>query len=42
MVYDQTQGEIYYDADGSGAGAQVLFGWVTAGTALTDLDFLVI
>ena len=42
VVYDQAQGEIHYDADGSGAGAQVLFARVTAGTALTDLDFLVI
>ncbi len=34
-------GKIYYDADGNGGGAQVLFAQVTAGTALTNADFLV-
>ena len=39
IVYDSATGRIYYDADGSGAGAQVLFATVAAGTALTNLDF---
>ncbi len=32
----------YYDADGVGGAAQVLFATVTAGTALTGADFLVV
>jgi hypothetical protein len=35
-------GRIYYDADGNGAGAQVLFAQVNAGLALTNADFLII
>ena len=42
IIYDATTGNIYYDADGTGAGAQVLFAHVTAGTALTNSDFIVI
>jgi Ca2+-binding RTX toxin-like protein len=41
VIYDSASGRIYYDADGSGAGAQVLFAQVTAGLALTNADFLV-
>lgn len=39
IIYDQASGQLYYDADGTGAGAKVLFGAVTAGTviALGDL-----
>ena len=39
ILYDQASGEIFYDADGSGAAAAVLFATVTAGTALTHADF---
>jgi Ca2+-binding RTX toxin-like protein len=42
IVYDGASGRIYFDADGSGAGAQVLFAAVTAGTALTASDFLIV
>jgi len=42
IIYDSTTGNIYYDADGNGGGAQVLFAHVTAGTALTSSDFIVI
>ena len=42
IIYDSTTGNIYYDADGDGGGAQVLFAHVTAGTALTNADFIVI
>lgn len=42
IVYDGATGRIYFDADGSGAGAQVLFATVTAGTALTASDFAII
>jgi Ca2+-binding RTX toxin-like protein len=39
ILYDGGTGKIFYDADGSGAGAAVLFAQVAAGTALTNLDF---
>lgn len=42
VVYNKTTGQLYFDADGSGAGAGVLFATVAAGTALTAADFLVI
>ncbi|MBA3527225.1 MAG: calcium-binding protein, partial [Sphingomonas sp.] len=42
IIYDSATGNIYYDADGSGAGASVLFAQVTAGTALTNVDFVYI
>ncbi len=41
IVYDKASGKIFYDADGNGAGAQVLFATVTAGTALTNADFVI-
>ncbi|MEO5972125.1 MAG: calcium-binding protein, partial [Sphingomicrobium sp.] len=41
IVYDSATGNIYYDANGNGAGAQTLFARVAAGTALTNLDFSV-
>ena len=40
IVYDQATGKIFYDADGSGAGAAILFATVTAGTTLTSADFV--
>ena len=39
IVYDQTTGRIFYDADGNGGVAAVLFATVTAGTVLTHADF---
>jgi Ca2+-binding RTX toxin-like protein len=42
IVYDSATGRIYYDADGNGAGAQMLFATVTAGTALTSADFQIV
>lgn len=41
-IHDGASGNIYYDADGNGAGAAVLFAQVTAGTALSNADFVVI
>ena len=42
ILYDSATGKIFYDADGSGAGAKLLFATVTVGTALTAADFAVI
>ena len=42
ILYDSNTGKIFYDADGSGAGARVLFATVAVGTALTATDFYVI
>ena len=39
IVYDQATGKIFYDADGTGAGAQILFAIVTPGTNLEAVDF---
>jgi Ca2+-binding RTX toxin-like protein len=39
IVYDSATGNIFYDADGLAGSAQTLFATVTAGTALTNLDF---
>jgi Ca2+-binding RTX toxin-like protein len=42
IVYNSATGQIFFDADGSGGGAQVLFATVNAGTVLTASDFMVI
>lgn len=42
ILYDSATGRIYYDADGNGAGAAVLFAAVAAGTSLTASDFYVV
>ncbi len=39
ILYDSATGNLYYDADGNGAGAAVQFAQVTAMTALTNADF---
>ena len=39
ILYHQATGRIWYDPDGSGAEAAVLFAQLNAGTALTHLDF---
>ena len=41
IVYDSTTGNIFYDSDGTGAAAQILFATVTAGTTVTAADFTV-
>jgi Ca2+-binding RTX toxin-like protein len=42
IIYDSASGNIYYDADGIGAGAQVLFANVTSGLAMTSNDFMIV
>jgi Ca2+-binding RTX toxin-like protein len=42
IVYNTTNGQLFYDSDGSGAGASVHFATLSAGLALTNADFLVI
>ncbi len=39
IIYDSATGKIFYDSDGTGAAAAILFATVTAGTALTVADF---
>ncbi|HKX94517.1 MAG TPA: calcium-binding protein, partial [Methylibium sp.] len=41
VIYDSVGGRLFYDADGSGAGAAVLFATVTAGTTVTAADVFV-
>jgi Ca2+-binding RTX toxin-like protein len=42
IVYNSATGQVFFDADGNGAGAQILFATVNAGTVLTASDFMVI
>jgi Ca2+-binding RTX toxin-like protein len=42
IVYNNATGQLFYDADGSGAGAAVQFATLSSGLALTASDFLVL
>ena len=42
IIYRQSKGEIYYDADGKGGADAILFAKVDKGTVLGAHDFLVI
>ncbi len=42
VIYNSATGQLFYDADGSGAAAQVLFATVAAGTTLTAADIFII
>jgi Ca2+-binding RTX toxin-like protein len=42
IIYDANTGKLYYDADGTGSGAQILFAQLDAHTALTNSDFSII
>ncbi|MEQ1956819.1 calcium-binding protein [Mesorhizobium sp. CN2-181] len=41
IIYNTTNGGLYYDADGSGAAARTLFGVLTDKAAITAADFLI-
>lgn len=41
IVYNTTTGALYYDADGSGAGAKVQFATLTGHPTITAADFIV-
>ena len=42
IIYNSSTGNIYYDPDGTGAAAQVLFATVTPGTSLANGDFVIV
>jgi Ca2+-binding RTX toxin-like protein len=42
ILYDSATGSLFYDADGDGAGAAVLFARVEAGLALSHADFAIV
>ena len=42
FIYDDTTGDLFYDPDGTGAGAATLFATLATGLALTEADFLVV
>ncbi len=42
IVYNQATGELFYDADGNGGGAAVLFASLSGNPTLTASDFIVI
>ncbi len=42
IIYNPSTGKIYYDDDGNGPDAQILFAHVTADTALTNSDFHIV
>ena len=42
IIYDENSGALFYDADGSGAGAAVQFASLRHHPAITAADFLVV
>jgi Ca2+-binding RTX toxin-like protein len=42
IIYDSGSGNLYYDADGTGSGASVLFAKLGSGLTLTSADFVIV
>jgi Ca2+-binding RTX toxin-like protein len=42
IIYETDTGRLFFDADGTGAGAKIRFGTLDPGLALTNADFVVI
>ena len=42
MIYDQANGALFFDADGTGVGAAVQFAQFGASTALVATDMIVV
>jgi Ca2+-binding RTX toxin-like protein len=42
VIYDSATGNLYFEPDGNGAAAQVLFATLTAGTVLSVADFVIV
>ncbi|MCW5664514.1 MAG: calcium-binding protein [Piscinibacter sp.] len=42
IIYNPTSGALYFDADGSGAGAAIRFATLDAGTTLSVSDFVIV
>ena len=42
IIYNSSNGNLYYDADGSGPTAAILFAHVAEGTPLTSADFVIV
>lgn len=42
ILYDSATGQIWYDSDGTGAAAKILFATLAIGTSVSAADFLII
>jgi Ca2+-binding RTX toxin-like protein len=42
ILYNSATGQIWYDSDGTGAAAKILFATVTAGTSISFTDFVIV
>jgi serralysin len=42
IIYETDTGKLFYDADGSGAGAAVQFAVLTGNPTITNADFVVV